>query len=54
MLEYKKKFTHRILVPLPNTKQGNAGDMEDNDAVEKQVEEGLRDDTEADEAPRDQ
>ena len=38
-------------MPLSKTRHGDAGDMEDSDAVEEQVEEELGDAIEADEAP---
>ena len=51
MHESEEKFTHKLPVPLPKMKQGDAGDMEDRDAVEEQAKEELRDATEADGAP---
>ena len=49
MHESEEKFTHRLPMPLPKIKHGDADDMEVKDATKE-----LEDDTEADEAPRDQ
>ena len=54
MHESKEKSTHRLPVPLLKTKHGDAYDMEAKDAIEEQAEEEHKDDTEANEAPRDQ
>ena len=52
MHESEEKSTHRLLVPPPKTKHGDTDDIEDEDEAEEQAEEELRDDTQADEAPR--
>ena len=52
MHELEEKSTHRLLMPLPEIKHGDADDMETEDASEEKVEEELREDTEADKAPR--
>ena len=44
-------MNQRISVPLLKTKQGDAGDMDNNDKAEEQAKEELGDDTESDETP---
>ena len=51
MHESEEKSTHRLSMPLPKTKHGDAYDIEDGDEIKEQVEEELGDDSEAKEAP---
>ena len=54
MHESEEKSTHKLPMPLPMIKHGDADDMEAEDVVEEQGEEELGDETEADEAPLNQ
>ena len=52
MYESEEKSTHRLSMPLPKTKHGDAYDIKEGDEIKEQEEEKLGDDTEAKEAPR--
>ena len=53
MHELEEKSTHKLPMPLPKIKHGDADDMEAEDVAEDQAKEELRDDIEVDEVPQD-